>query len=67
MPIYEYACPACGASFEAYLRSWGEAVACPACGRDGPEKRVSSFAFQASSSRQGGSCGCGRGGCGCRG
>jgi putative FmdB family regulatory protein len=65
LPIYEYACPSCGASFEAYVKSWGEDVeACPRCGSPKVEKRVSSFAMK-SASAAGGSCGCGRGGCGC--
>ena len=31
MPIYEYACPGCGARFEKLVRRFGEAVSCPTC------------------------------------
>jgi putative FmdB family regulatory protein len=43
MPIYEYACPACDASFETLiLRKSDEAeVACPTCGsRRWPSRRA---------------------------
>lgn len=69
MPLYEYACRGCGAAFEAYLRSWAEPVACPACQGTSVEKQLSRFAFtgqgDGSASSAGGGCGCGRGGCGC--
>jgi putative FmdB family regulatory protein len=66
MPLYEYVCSACSRRFEAYVRSWSEAVACPACRSGSVEKQVSTFAFAgASQSGGGGGCGCGRGGCGC--
>ena len=44
MPIYEYACPGCGARFEKLVRRFGEAVACPACARTDVEKQLSVFA-----------------------
>lgn len=68
MPIYEYVCDACRHKFEAYLRAWGEAVACPACGNESVEKQISRFAVAGSdgsfSASVSGGCGCGRG-CGC--
>ena len=39
MPIYEYSCPACGITFEEWVRSSGEAdktQACPKCGTEAP-------------------------------
>lgn len=68
MPLYEYVCASCDGKFERYVRSWSEAVTCPACqGRD-VEKQLSTFAMAgggAGSASGGGGCGCGRGGCGC--
>jgi putative FmdB family regulatory protein len=67
MPLYEYLCHACDTRFEALVRAWGEAVACPACRAQDVEKQVSSFAFAAvGQTPSAGGCGCGRGGCGCR-
>jgi putative FmdB family regulatory protein len=68
MPIYEYVCADCEEKFEAYVRSFGQAVACPACRSGEVQKQLSSFAFAAApgtSPSAGGGCGCGRGGCGC--
>jgi len=69
MPLYEYACHGCGRRFEAYVRSWNEAVACPACQGGVVEKQVSTFAFAsgpgAAAAPSGGAGCCGRGGCGC--
>lgn len=46
MPIYEYACQACGREFEALVRS--ETVpGCPACRSTQLEKRLSVFATAA--------------------
>jgi len=38
MPIYEYACPSCGRSFEEWLRSGddSETQPCPSCGASSP-------------------------------
>lgn len=70
MPIYEYVCAECEAKFERYVRSWGDAVACPACSSPDVEKQLSSFAMagagagpDAGPGRSGGGC-CG-GSCGC--
>lgn len=43
MPIYEYACPACGHEFEALVRSSAQ-PACPACGSTELDKKLSVFA-----------------------
>ena len=48
MPLYEYACPACGATFEKLVRRFGEAVACPACASTDVEKQLSVFAVATS-------------------
>jgi putative FmdB family regulatory protein len=71
VPLYEYRCLGCGRLFERLVRSWNEAVDCPACASAQVEKQVSTFAFTgtdggkaAGASMGGGSC-CGRGGCGC--
>jgi putative FmdB family regulatory protein len=66
MPLYEYRCRGCGETFEAYVRAWGEDVACPRCRGGEVEKLVSSFALAGTAgSASSGGCGCGRGGCGC--
>ncbi len=44
MPLYEYACPGCGATFEKLVRRFGEPVACPACASPDVEKQLSVFA-----------------------
>ena len=70
MPIYEYVCADCAAKFERYLRSWGEAVACPNCSSEAVEKQLSRFAMAGGSAgtsegpgpASGGCCG---GSCGC--
>jgi putative FmdB family regulatory protein len=39
MPIYEYSCPACGITFEEWVRSSGESdktQICPQCGAEAP-------------------------------
>ena len=44
MPIYEYACRACGKTFEHLHRRMDEpAPACPSCGAKKPAKQFSSF------------------------
>ncbi len=69
MPLYEYQCQSCGAAFEAYVRSWNQAPACPSCGSGTVERQISSFALMGVADSPGpsaaGACGCGRGGCGC--
>jgi putative FmdB family regulatory protein len=67
MPLYEYLCRDCGRDFERYVRAWGDAVDCPACGGASVERKVSSFAFTAGGATPttAGGCGCGRGACGC--
>jgi putative FmdB family regulatory protein len=44
VPLYEYACPGCGARFEKLVRRFGEEVACPACAATDVEKQLSVFA-----------------------
>jgi putative FmdB family regulatory protein len=44
VPLYEYACPACGARFEKLVRRFGDPVACPACAATDVEKQLSVFA-----------------------
>lgn len=54
MPMYEYACPDCGAKFEK-LRRMSEADApmrCPECGKESAQRQMSTFAAS----------GCGSGG-----
>jgi putative FmdB family regulatory protein len=72
MPIYEYACSACGSRFEKLVRRFAEAVSCPACASGAVDKQLSVFAVGASSATTGssfGGCqapeaGCGAGACG---
>jgi putative FmdB family regulatory protein len=49
VPLYEYACPACGARFEKLVRRFGEAVACPSCASVDVEKQLSVFAVATAS------------------
>lgn len=42
MPIYEFACAACGHSFEAWVRKEDDAVSCSEC-EDGRLKRLISL------------------------
>ena len=62
MPIYEYACPGCGARFEKLVRRFGEEVSCPACARADVEKQLSVFAV-ATASASPALAGCGGGAC----
>ena len=55
MPIYEYACPSCGHEFE-YLIMGSESPACPECGAEKLEKKLSLFSSGGSSSPAGGDC-----------
>jgi putative FmdB family regulatory protein len=68
VPIYEYACMECEEHFEELVRSEGQVVVCPACGRANVLKQLSTFATTGASSSPsfgsgggccGGSCGCG--------
>ena len=52
MPIYEYACRACGKTFEHLHRRLDEPVPpCPACGAGKPAKQFSSFSARAGVAR----------------
>ena len=46
MPLYEFRCPECGHTWEALrpIGRDGADLACPTCGRTGPEKLLSTFA-----------------------
>ena len=46
MPIFEFVCDECGASFEELVRSATtlEGVLCPSCGSEQVKKQVSTFA-----------------------
>ena len=47
MPIYEYACSACGAAHEALQKISDEPlVVCPKCGKETLKKKVSAAAFR---------------------
>jgi putative FmdB family regulatory protein len=61
MPIYEYACPGCGARFEKLVRRFGEAVSCPRCARADVEKHLSVFAVATAAAPA--FAGCGEGPC----
>jgi len=51
MPLYEFKCPGCGTSFEEIVRSSDtEAVVCPDCGSENPERKMSTFATCSSGS-----------------
>ncbi len=77
MPIYEYECKKCGASFEhlaASMNHADEAVQCPSCHARQTKRKISVFAVAADAggasaeAASGGMCGCGRmkGSCGGR-
>ena len=66
MPVYEYRCLRCQCAFERYVRTWSEAVSCPACAAEEVEKQLSTFAMAGGAPRgAGGGGGCCGGGCGC--
>lgn len=45
MPIYEYRCPTCGEKFEKLVRFGNsQAVQCPRCNSDTPQRMISLFA-----------------------
>jgi putative FmdB family regulatory protein len=62
MPIYEYACPGCGARFERLVRRFGEEVSCPTCASTDVEKQLSVFAVAVSAPAPA-FAGCGAGAC----
>lgn len=76
MPIYEYECKKCGASFEHLAASMGQAndsVQCPTCHARQTKRKISAFAVATADvgaasmgSPSGSMCGCGRmkGSCG---
>ncbi len=41
MPIYEFECEGCGASFEELVAAGTEAVACPECGSERSRRLIS--------------------------
>ena len=43
MPIYEFECGTCGERFDELTAAGTETAACPACGTEGAERRLSSF------------------------
>ncbi|MBU3901712.1 zinc ribbon domain-containing protein [Patescibacteria group bacterium] len=43
MPIYEYACAACGHRFERIMKVGEAGPACPACGAKETKKQAASF------------------------
>ena len=43
MPMYEFACRACGHRFETLVRTSAQRPACPKCGTDDLEKQYSTF------------------------
>ncbi len=67
MPLYEFTCEECGATFEELVSATldAPAVTCPACGGEEVEKLVSRFAAGGASagsgSGGGGACGPGSG------
>ncbi len=61
MPIYEYACPACGHSFEKIQRTDLHQAPCPVCGKLA-NRIVSRPASTAASNGPSANSGCGNGG-----
>ncbi len=45
MPIYEFECGGCGKRFEELVPAGTERTACPSCGAEDAERRLSQFAF----------------------
>lgn len=62
MPIFDYKCEDCGATFEELVPSSDSKVACPKCESDKTRKLVSGFATGSGGSSPAPSCG--TGGCG---
>ena len=61
MPLYEYVCSDCHASFEKLVQRFGEAVDCPSCSSAAVEKQLSTFAVGPASSSAVAACGAGPG------
>jgi len=60
MPIYEYRCRDCGATFEVLVRA-GASVVCPHCGSTSWDKLLSApFVLSGQTARQAGHTCCGR-------
>lgn len=57
MPVYEYQCSDCGLVFEELVRSSDERIACPRCGSEKTERRISLIASTSDRSSSSGSCG----------
>lgn len=51
MPIFEYACRACGRQFEQLVRT-GDTPACPACASQDLDKLLSTVAVKTEGTRQ---------------
>jgi putative FmdB family regulatory protein len=64
MPIYEYACSACGSRFEKLVRRFAEEVSCSACTSSAVEKQLSVFAVGGSRSATAADAGCAAADCG---
>ena len=67
MPLYEYRCAGCSERFEVLQRlgASGDDVLCPRCGKEKPERVLSTFA--AGGTREGSSSTCDAGPACCRG
>ena len=60
MPVYEYRCRNCGATFDVLVRS-GTAIACPHCGSSALDKMLSApYVSNGQTARQAGHTCCGR-------
>jgi putative FmdB family regulatory protein len=62
MPIYEYHCPDCEETFEAFVRKSRETeeLRCPECGSAAIERLISSFATSIPARARSASCGSSR-------
>jgi putative FmdB family regulatory protein len=63
VPLYEFTCEKCGATFEELVAAGpdGLEVTCPECGSEDVEKLVSRFASGGPSAERGGGGSCGPG------
>ncbi|RIK39644.1 MAG: FmdB family transcriptional regulator [Chloroflexi bacterium] len=54
MPLYEFVCTRCGATFEQLVRSANnlDGVLCPTCQSTQVQKKLSTFAFRGGNQRQ---------------